>query len=137
MIIGAYISPSETDHSTVQHFYTAATNAEKYNIPIILIGDLNIDLDAGGNENWINYNERNMATCVLIQHLQLHDLDIIYQKPQNRGNWTWFQQRQGQLPCKKLDYVLVSNVQNFKFHKIKITRVDTDHRMVVIGLKSD
>ena len=106
LIIGAYIPPSENDHSTVQQIYAAATHAEKYNIPIILIGDLNIDLDAGNDTNWTNYNIRNMATWVLIQHLQLYDLDVIYQKPQNRGNWTWFQRRQGQLLCKKLDYAL-------------------------------
>ena len=49
----------------------------------------------------------------------------------------WFQRRQDQLLCKKLNYALVSNVHNFKYYEIKIPRVDTDHRMVVIGLKSD
>ena len=136
LLIGAYIPPSETDHATIQHIYSAAADAEKYNIPTILIGDLNLDLDVGEN-NWEGYIDRHIETWTLIQHLKLHDLDKIYQKPLNRGNWTWYQRRQGRLLCKKLDYALVSNVRDFKYHKIKVPNVDTDHRMVVIGLKTD
>ena len=36
-----------------------------------------------------------------------------------------------------MDYALVSNTNDFKYHKIKTPQVDTDHRMVVIGLKTD
>ena len=46
LLIGIYIPPSETDHTTVRHALIAARESEKYNIPIIMIGDLNIDLDS-------------------------------------------------------------------------------------------
>ena len=36
-----------------------------------------------------------------------------------------------------MDYALVSNVEDYRYHKIEIPRVDTNHRMIVVGLKSD
>ena len=29
------------------------------------------------------------------------------------------------------------DVQDYKYHRIKIPRIDTDHRMIVVGLKTD
>ena len=137
LLIGIYIPPSETDGSTIQNISSAARDAEKYKIPILLMGDLNVDLVAGNNNNFDMYNDRHMATWALIQELQLHNLGTKYVQPRGRGDWTWHQQRNGIEICKTLDYALVSHVYDYKYHKIKIPRMDTDHRMIVVGLKLD
>jgi hypothetical protein len=136
LLIGGYIPPSETNNTTIQNISMAARDAEKYNIPILFMGDLNINLNLN-DDNWNQYNERQLATWTLMTQLQLHDLGKKYKQPQGRGEWTWSQRRNGRLICKKLDYALVTNVKDYKYHKIKIPRIDTDHRMVVVGLKSD
>lgn len=135
-LIGAYIPPSETDHSTVNHINEAASMAEQQGLQMILIGDFNIDLNLEDN-NWDNYNDRQMATWTLATQLKLVDLGKRYKQPKGRGDWTWYQRREGRFISKKLDYALVSETKDFKYHKVKVPRMDTDHRMIVIGLKSD
>jgi hypothetical protein len=47
MVIGTYIPPSETDESTCNHIIDARNSSP--HIPLILLGDINVNLDDGNN----------------------------------------------------------------------------------------
>lgn len=134
-IIGVYIPPSETDHSTIQAVERAAREVEHDNIPVVLIGDLNIDINL--DTAWQRYNDCKVSIWSTLQLLQLSDLSSHFTQYVRRDNWTWSQYRNSRLITRKVDYVMVSDSTDFRYHRIKIPCFDTDHRMIVVGLEVD
>jgi exonuclease III len=97
-IIGAYVPPSETDGKTLDCIQAAARNS---NNPIILLGDLNVNL-----HEMTNANERQQETSALIATMGLQDLSKHFQQKERWGKWTWKQEREGRRITSVCDYIL-------------------------------
>jgi Reverse transcriptase (RNA-dependent DNA polymerase)/Endonuclease-reverse transcriptase len=130
-LIGAYIPPSEHDHSTISQIELAlATN--RTNAPVILMGDLNINMKA----DWETYNDREVAIYTVLEAHSLIDVGDCFQGQRRRRDWTWCQRRNGRFIKSKVDYCMTDSREHFRFHRIKEPRLDTDHRMIVVGLQT-
>ena len=72
-IVGAYIPPSEVDGSTLDHIQTAAATAmtASRNTPLIMLGDLNVDLKRVD----LIANDRQNKTAALVSSLGLKNLN--------------------------------------------------------------
>ena len=70
ILIGAYIPPSEEDGRTLECIQQARDSARNPNCPIILLGDLNVDLDnqAGNHDAGA---ERRLETVALVDTMGL------------------------------------------------------------------
>jgi exonuclease III len=122
LIIGAYIPPSETDGSTLNYIQSAAHEA---NNPIILLGDLNVNL-----YKMANANERQQETACLIASIGLQGLSQHFKQRNRWGNWTWTQERGGTQLKNICDYILVQEREDFQAFQIKQPRYDSDHRLI-------
>jgi exonuclease III len=122
LIIGAYIPPSETDGSTLNYIQSAAHEA---NNPIILLGDLNVNL-----YKMANANERQQETASLIASIGLQGLSQHFKQRNRWGNWTWTQERGGTQLKNICDYILVQEREDFQAFQIKQPRYDSDHRLI-------
>jgi hypothetical protein len=63
LVIGAYIPPSETNMATINHIESAIEMGYVLGIPIILLGDLNVDLSC---KDFSSLNQRKMETMALV-----------------------------------------------------------------------
>ena len=131
-MLGVYIPPSEEDGSTLEFVQRAATAATS-RMPLILLGDLNVDLKniqaaTGG---------RRMETVALVSTLGLIDLNQQFMQRQGIGDWTWSQRREGRRIVSRCDYILATDMADFRAFRIKEPRFATDHRMLVSVLRVD
>ena len=89
-VVGIYCPPSETDGATLRHLEEALANAG--DIPIILGGDINVDLLNSGR----SVRDTEIATA-----LAFYGLDDMsrhfWQRTKHRRRWTWKQRREGQV----------------------------------------
>ena len=133
-LIGAYIPPSETDGSSIDCIKQARETASKTR-PVILLGDLNVDLNnirSGDGE------DRRLETAALIADLGVGDiLDHFRIRKKNHGEWTWEQIREGRRIRARCDYILSDSEADFSKCQIIDTHLDTDHRMMKGVLELD
>ena len=132
LLIGVYIPPSEVDHTTIMNVEKAARVAEEEGIPIVLLGDLNIDFDF--ERGYERYTDREMAIWTTLGSLQLIDLSKHFKQTRGRAEWTWRQYRERRLITSKVDYIMTTDRSDFRYHRVKVPLLDTDHRMIVVGL---
>ena len=130
-IIGAYIPPSEEDGSTLNFIEAAA--AESMEIPLILLGDLNVDLKKMRETGGTSVNERHEETVALVASLGVDDMNQHFRQEKKYGDWTWSNRRRGEKRViSRCDYILATNKTDFRTLRIRDPRgFDTDHRMVI------
>jgi hypothetical protein len=136
-LIGAYIPPSETDGSTLE-FISIAKRTAPSTRPLILLGDLNVNLQQLGSNQGSILNRRT-ETLALVTTLGLQDLHRHFWPSQRKyiGDWTWNMRREGTRIYSKCDYILTTEHSHFSNFKILTPRFDTDHRMVKGILRID
>jgi len=134
-IVGAYIPPSEVDGSTLDFIQAAAAAAatSSQHIPLILLGDLNVDL----KQVDAIINERQIETAALLSSLGLTNLNNNFVQRKRVGDWTWFQRREGRRIVRRCDYILATDTESFQALRIKTPRYNSDHRMVMGILRLD
>ena len=129
-IIGVYIPPSEEDGKTIEFVRLAAHKMRKN--PIILVGDLNVDLL---NERR-RRNHRMEETADLVALLDLKLINGRFRRKRKCGVWTWWQRREGAIVKATTDYILFQEANDATSYSLKTPRFDTDHRLVKAGLKA-
>lgn len=127
-IVGAYIPPSEEDNSTLDCIQTATSRLDS---PLILLGDLNVDIHQIPNQG---YNQRQEETLALIASLDLSDLKRHF-TPRKRierwKEWTWSQKRNDGTRIRSVcDYILTQERSQFRYFQLKEPRFDSDHRLL-------
>jgi hypothetical protein len=126
-MIGAYIPPNDT---TTLHYISRANNRFAGQ-PIILLGDINVDLRTQAP------NHRDTEIMALLAMLGLEDMasHFIQRKKFRHGN-TWQMERDGNLVQSRCDYILGSDRKAFKYVSIKDPFYNSDHFMVTGGIRS-
>jgi hypothetical protein len=126
-VIGAYIPPTDT---TTLAFISEASNRFAGQ-PIILMGDINVDLRTN------TPNNRDTEIMAFIATLGLEDMatHFIQRKTFRHGN-TWSMEREGTLLQSRCDYILSTDRRLFQYIHIKNPRYNSDHLMVTGGLRS-
>ena len=85
-IIGAYIPPSETGGFTLAAI-NAARDSAPARRPVIMMGDLNVDLK---NIRTGDGEARRLETAALVDSLGLVDIQRHFRiRKRNEGSWTW------------------------------------------------
>ena len=127
-LIGAYIAPSETNGSTLEHVDHAIRNHDNH--PLILLGDLNVDFHTTS----ISPHPRDEEIIMDLSFYDLHDVANSFLHP--RGTWTWSQHRQGAFLRSTTDYILTDTPRYFVRWNIKIPRgYHSNHRCVVAEIR--
>ena len=133
-IIGAYIPPSETDGFTLAAIRAARDSAPARR-PVIMMGDLNVDLT---NIRTGDGEARRLETAALVDSLELVDVQRHFRiRKWNEGSWTWSMRRNGTRIRSRCDYILTDSYSDFTRYRILTPRLDTDHRMITGYLKLD
>ena len=135
VLIGAYIPPSEEDGSTLDCIQQARDSVRNPNWPVILLGDLNVDLDNPAGNNPAGA-ERRLETAALVDSLGVQPVIKWFKQSRKRRyrGWTFRQVREGRLIGSVTDHVLSSCMKSFLNCQLKIPRFDTDHTMLVATL---
>ena len=130
-IIGAYIPPSEEDGSTLNFIEAAA--AESMEIPLILLGDLNVDLKKMREMGGATVNEQHKETVAQVASLGIEDVNQHFRQRKKYGDGSWTNRRGDEKRLvKRCDYILATNTHNFRNVRIRDPRgFDSDHRMVI------
>jgi Endonuclease-reverse transcriptase len=123
-LIGAYIPPSETNNDTINYIQLATQHA--HNHELVLLGDLNVNLN-----DMQRSNIRQDDTVALISSLGLQDLRQAF-RIKYSSKWTWRQLRDNRYITSECDYILTTNVKDFKHIRIKTPNAyESDHRLVM------
>lgn len=132
-LVGVYIPPGEEDGRTLEFAQAAA--AVSSDLPLILLGDLNVDLKRLLTTT--NHNDRQNETVALVGSLGVEDLNQHFVQRRRVGDWTWSMLREGTRILSRCDYILVTDQLDFRAFRIKNPRhFDSDHRMLVGVLRS-
>jgi endonuclease/exonuclease/phosphatase family metal-dependent hydrolase len=126
-IIGVYIPP--TDTTTLTYISEACNRfAGK---PIILLGDINVDLRTTTPSN------RDTEIMALLATFGLEDMSTHFLQRRNfrHGN-TWSMEREGILLQSRCDYIFGTDRRLFQYIRIKDPKYNSDHFMVEGGLRS-
>jgi hypothetical protein len=126
-MIGAYIPPQDT---TTLHYISKASDRFAGQ-PIILLGDINVDLRTQTPDN------RDTEIMALLATLGLEDMaaHFIQRKKFRHGN-TWQMERDGTTLQSQCDYILGTDRRIFKYISIKDPFYNSDHFMVTGGIRS-
>ena len=130
-LVGAYIPPSEEDGSTLGFAQAAAAISPE--LPLILLGDLNVDLMTAGETAT---NDTQGEKVAFVASLGLKDLNQHFRQRRGIGDWTWSMLREGRRLYRRCDYILTTDTTDFRTLRIKNPRFDSDHRMLLGVLKS-
>ena len=133
-VIGAYIPPSETDGSTLNAIRAARDSASAKR-PVIMMGDLNVDL-ADIKEGM--GAERRQETAALVTTLGLEDLRRHFKlRQKNREGFTWRSTMDPSIRS-RCDYILTDSVSDFSRYRILTPRyIESDHKVVKALLNLD
>jgi Reverse transcriptase (RNA-dependent DNA polymerase)/Endonuclease/Exonuclease/phosphatase family len=125
-VIGCYLPPSEDDALTLQEV-AREVNTTK-NMPVIVAGDLNVDL-----RRHINQSTRDAAIATTLASCGLDDMSRhFYQRRRHKEGYTWRQRREGRIVRARNDAIL-SDERKW-FQKVAIVEppgCDSDHYMLV------
>jgi hypothetical protein len=126
-MIGAYIPPQDT---TTLHYISKASD-HFAGQPIILLGDINVDLRTQTPDN------RDTEIMALLATLGLEDMaaHFIQRKKFRHGN-TWQMERDGTLLHSRCYYILGADRRIFKYITVKDPFYNSDHLMVTGGIRS-
>ena len=109
-IVGIYIPPGEEDGSTLE--FAAAAVAISSTLPLILLGDLNVDLKRMMTTETTNNRKR--ETAALVASLGISDLNQHFVQRNGVGDWTWSMRREGSSIFSRCDYILTTNTADFR-----------------------
>jgi hypothetical protein len=126
LVIAAYIPPSEMDGTTVDH--VLAAHGRCPNLPVILLGDLNVRLAAPREGS-----ERDAGISAMVAELGVQDLlPHFRQRRTHRDLFTWRQVRDGRLIASRPDYILANDRRFFKAVRIVNPRLfNSDHFAII------
>ena len=102
-------------------------------LPLILHGDLNVDLRTAGETAT---NDTQGEKLALLASLGLKDLNQHFCQRRGIGDWTWSMLREGRRLFRRCDYILTTDPTEFRTLRIKNPRFDSDHRMLLGILRS-
>ena len=123
-ILGVYIPPSEDNGETLTYLEEAVRS--RCDHPIILLGDLNINLPRPDDDR-----SEDISTAMAL--LGLSDLSNSFPKP--KGRWTWSQFRDGRYIHSVTDYILSDMPDAFSRWAVKCPRgYSSDHRALIAEL---
>ena len=131
-IIGAYIPPSEDNGETLNCITQASTTVNNPNLPVILLGDFNVDLNdlREGDSGAV----RRAETETLISSMGLTSMRQHFrQNKRHIGRyWTWHQRRAGREEAVTAicDHIFASARADLSNVQIKMPRFVTDHQML-------
>jgi hypothetical protein len=134
-IIGAYVSPSETDGSTLECIAQARRTVGNNRWPTILLGDLNVNLDdlradrVGG--------DRRFATAALMDSMGIRSMRAAFRQCKKLVGkfFTWTQRRNGKLLGSVCDHILTDGQGDFLNCQIKNPQYVSDHKMLIATLR--
>jgi len=130
LVIGAYISPSETDGSTLAAI--EAAKARRPGLRSILLGDLNVDLQepqATGRTADIIGAVASMGLDNLVDHFRLNR--------HHRHGITWHQMRAEAVVASRCDVFMVESRRDFVNCQIRTPRgFDTDHEALCAWMQA-
>jgi hypothetical protein len=126
-VIGAYIPPGDT--TTLASIFKASNRFAGQ--PIILMGDINVDLQTNTPSN------HDTEIMALLATLGLEDMSTHFLQRKNfqHGN-TWSMEREGDLIQSRCNYILGTDRRLFKYIQIKEPNYNSDHLMVAGRLRS-
>jgi hypothetical protein len=123
-LLCVYIPPSEDDGETLTYLEEAVRT--RCNHPIILLGDLNINLPRP-----IDDRSEDIATALTL--LGLSDLSDYF--PASKGRWTWSQIHGDRYLRSTTDYILSDTPDAFSRWAVKCPRgYSSDHRALIAEL---
>jgi hypothetical protein len=127
-IIGAYIPPGDT---TTLSYISDASQRFFQGQPIILMGDINVDLRTTTPDN------RDAEIMALLSTLGLEDMSTHFIQRQGfrHGN-TWHMMREGTRLEARCDYILGTDRRIFQYIRLKNPNYISDHLMVTGGIRS-
>jgi hypothetical protein len=107
MVIGTYIPPSETDESTCNNIIDARNSCP--HIPLILLGDINVNLDDGNNPSL-----RDIGIMACLATLGVDDMSKHFRRRRKYSSgYTWSMYRSGTRIFGKCDYILADERKRF------------------------
>jgi len=135
-IIGGYIPPSETDGSTLAHIERAWDTCGNSRWPVIMLGDLNVDLE-NPDGTYHDGAERRQETAALLETMGLKDMRKSFrQRKKILGRyWTYRKKTRGVVHGSICDYILSTSRKFFTNCQIKTPRYNTDHNILVATLR--
>ena len=130
LVVGAYISPSEDDCSTMQHITTAVTRQP--GLRTIILGDFNVDLVEP------SATDRDANLLASIADLGMENaMDYFRSSRRHRDGFTWRQVRDGQLLQSRCDSILCNCPRDFLNVQIRSPRGHlSDHDAVCGWIRS-
>lgn len=131
-IVGCYIPPSEEDGVTLGMLTQAYESRRNLNWPVILLGDLNVNLDNPGGNQAAGACRR-LETAALLDTWSLVSRRDQFRQCKKRigRNWTWQKVMEGRVHRSICDYILTDNRQFITNCRIRQPRFDTDHKAIV------
>jgi exonuclease III len=123
LVIGAYIPPG--DRNAIEFIEQAAQRCP--NLPIMLMGDLNVDL-----LNLRDTRDANLAAMVATLGL-LDILEHFYMRSGFGHCNTWFQTREHSMISSRCDYILSSDRCLFRNMQLKKPRLFTSDHYLILG----
>ena len=123
-VVGIYCPPSETDGATLYHLQEALANTGS--MPIILGGDLNVDLLNSGR------SVRDTEIATVLASYGLDDMSRHFlQRTTHRRRWTWKQRREGQIIRSRCDAIMGTDRRHFTGMRIlDPPGYDSDHYLL-------
>ena len=127
--IGCYIPPNEDDGATLQVIARVCNSTT--NMPVILAGDLNVDL-----KRHISQPARDAAITATISGCGLDDMSRhFYQRRRHKEGYTWRQRREDRIVRARNDAILSDERRWFtKVTIIEPPGCDSDHYMMIATL---
>ena len=128
--VGMYCPPSEDDGATLHHLQEAL--ASSGSMPIILGGDLNVDLLASGR------SARDTEIATVLASYGLDDMSRHFlQRTKHRRRWTWKQRREGRVVRSRCDVIMGTDRRHFTGMRIlDPPGYDSDHFLLAAELVS-
>mmetsp|Transcript_5724 Transcript_5724/g.8521 ORF Transcript_5724/g.8521 Transcript_5724/m.8521 type:complete len:1130 (+) Transcript_5724:164-3553(+) len=131
-IIGVYIPPSEENGKTLDFIREAVESVPNSRWPIIMLGDLNVNLKEPGALTGAGTNRR-LETAALVDAFGLLSMATQYRQRKKRlgRTWTWRMRRENATHGGVNDYILSDTRRCFRNCQVLDPRFETDHRALL------
>jgi len=135
-IIGVYIPPSEENGETLDLLTQAYESIHNPNWPVILLGDLNVDLQNPGGNHAAGAGRR-LETAALMATWGMEPLRNHFRQRRERvgRRWTWQRLGQENEARSVCDHIMTDKRQYFTNCQLRQPRFDTDHRALIAFLR--
>jgi hypothetical protein len=129
LLVGAYVAPSESNLETMQH--VAALQNRRPNLPLILLGDFNVDL-----RRQTAVDRREAGIFAAIANLGVEDMAPHFlQKYIHQGGWTFAKKVNSRFIRGRCDYILTDDGRQFqRVNIVNVRNYCIDHAAVIGSL---